>query len=586
MNLVQFLKKIDMAVSGMSKEQLKSYIHEIARTLPEERRQYFLETLEAVQNGRDVSTVKPGKHHKDIYSEIKEIMDVLAEINHGDRCLDSEYNEEWDDWYNSEADEVLFSDPEGLLQDIRTGIDLLHKCVDMELYREGCELAELLSVLEVSVEGDYNDYDGTPLGIHELYDHQLLEGTFRQVMGESLYLIYMGNESADRAEELYCMMGNYGCYEISLEEIMQRGSQDLPELKEFLSSWIDYLGNQTGMGAKKLLLEGQAMVGDTDRMLESAKKFVHHHPELYQQLLEKIRESEDWEQMLSIGLEALDHIPVNNTIRSKIALLAAEAAGRMKDCDRTEACWMEAFRSQTTVVNYMRIRFLTRDWKRYRRETEQIYQEVYERSKQESKTGMGYYYGQQYNSLHHHTYCMLLFFDRKYEEVIRTGMNEKRALGWSLTFMKEGIALFLLLLYKGKTLSIGMDTMLRRVVSDCGFCADQFFEGTCSGDGKMEKEFFWELFDQWKEEADLPEEDCSRWMKMVEGYISMRTEGIMEANRRNYYGECAAWIAAYGEVCESRGTYGAKAEIMGAYKAKYSRRRAFHQELRSYGMKS
>ena len=73
-------------------------------------------------------------------------------------------------------------------------------------------------------------------------------------------------------------------------------------------------------------------------------------------------------------------------------------------------------------------------------------------------------------------------------------------------------------------------------------------------------------------------------MNMIERYISVRTAGIMDANRRNYYGECAAYIAAYGEVCESRGAIGAKADIMGEYKVKYSRRRAFHQELKNYGM--
>lgn len=42
---------------------------------------------------------------------------------------------------------------------------------------------------------------------------------------------------------------------------------------------------------------------------------------------------------------------------------------------------------------------------------------------------------------------------------------------------------------------------------------------------------------------DISEEDYAKWMKMMERYISMRTAGIMDANRRNYYGECAAYIA-------------------------------------------
>lgn len=58
----------------------------------------------------------------------------------------------------------------------------------------------------------------------------------------------------------------------------------------------------------------------------------------------------------------------------------------------------------------------------------------------------------------------------------------------------------------------------------------------------------------------------------------------MEHNRRNYYGECAAFVAALGEVEESRGEPGAKKRIMEEYRSAYSRRTAFHQELRAFGM--
>ena len=45
--------------------------------------------------------------------------------------------------------------------------------------------------------------------------------------------------------------------------------------------------------------------------------------------------------------------------------------------------------------------------------------------------------------------------------------------------------------------------------------------------------------------------------------ITMRVKGIMESNRRNYYGECAAFIAALGEVKESRGGMERESKING-----------------------
>lgn len=587
MNLVQFLKKVDDTVSVMTKEQLQCCIHELGRTLPESKRKYFLETMKVVQEEGSSFEQQSDKYYNDLNSDIREIKDVLTSISHGDRCLDSEYNEEWDDWYNSDAEEVLFSDPERLISDIENGIKLLHKCVDMEAYKEGCELAELLSALEVFATGDYNDYDGAPLGIHELYDHNLLSGTFEKVVKESLYLAYMGNELSVRAEELYYMMGNYGCYDVALEDIMQNGKKDLPEFEEFLLLWIEYLGGQTGRGAQLLLKEAQAMLEHEEQTLDIARKFVNQHPELYKQLLQKGLKGEKWDKMLQIGLEALDKIPLTYILRSEMALLTAEFAVRLNDSEVAEFCWIEAFRSDTSVVNYMRIRFLTRDWKRYSEEVKQIYDEAYKKTKLQSKTNtMSYYENtQRMNLLQHNTYCVFLFFDRDYENVIRLGLNEKNALGWSSTFMKEGLALFLLLLYKGETLSKGLDSMLGRAISGCGFHTDDLLVGTCLNKGINERELFWELFSKWKNETDISEDDCSKWMKMIEQYVSVRTAGIMDANRRNYYGECAAFIAAYGEVCESRGVAGAKGAIMEKYRIEYSRRRAFHQELKNYGMR-
>ena len=53
----------------------------------------------------------------------------------------------------------------------------------------------------------------------------------------------------------------------------------------------------------------------------------------------------------------------------------------------------------------------------------------------------------------------------------------------------------------------------------------------------------------------------------------------MDANRRNYYGECAAYIAALGEVRESMGETGAKQRLMTSYKDTYPRRSAFREEV-------
>ena len=96
MNLIQFLKKVDTTVSAMTKEQLQSCIHELARTLSESEMYHFLDVIGMVQGNSIASILKEKSYCDEMNSEIKAIKEILAHINDGERCLDSEYNEEWD----------------------------------------------------------------------------------------------------------------------------------------------------------------------------------------------------------------------------------------------------------------------------------------------------------------------------------------------------------------------------------------------------------------------------------------------------------------------------------------------------------
>jgi len=100
-----------------------------------------------------------------------------------------------------------------------------------------------------------------------------------------------------------------------------------------------------------------------------------------------------------------------------------------------------------------------------------------------------------------------------------------------------------------------------------------------------EKALFSDILKNWKKEVCLSGNDSALWMERIDHWIEWRVEGIMNANKRNYYGECASFIAALGEVQESRGVTKGKELIMERYRAAYSRRRAFRDELCLYGMK-
>jgi hypothetical protein len=150
-----------------------------------------------------------------------------------------------------------------------------------------------------------------------------------------------------------------------------------------------------------------------------------------------------------------------------------------------------------------------------------------------------------------------------------------------------------------------MLAMLSRARDACGFDIREYYRGTAMEapeaylkdeisfaeeaddyeDSTDEKTVFSDLLKTWKKEVHLSGNDSALWMERIDHWIEWRVEGIMNANKRNYYGECASFIAAFGEVQESRGVPKAKALIMERYRAAYSRRRAFRDELCLYGMK-
>ena len=89
----------------------------------------------------------------------------------------------------------------------------------------------------------------------------------------------------------------------------------------------------------------------------------------------------------------------------------------------------------------------------------------------------------------------------------------------------------------------------------------------------MDEEKFIELFENWKDTVNFSEELKEKWLMKIDKWIQKRTAGIMEANRRNYYGECAGFISALGEVQEPVRDKGTKNGLMLQYKREYARQR-------------
>lgn len=599
MNLINFLSQVDRTVKHKSFEEIAYFLHDYARTLPEEEREAFLNRLSSLRSGGGAQKENPKAdgYADKIYEEVTEIMQQLEQIEDGDLELVGNLNIEYDEWYNNDTNEFIFEDPQNIADILEKAGNLVHKCIDYELFQAGFELADSLLTLEIPVGGIYCEYGSETMSLKEFDEQKISDLGYRQLVLDAMYAAYQCHALEERPGALYRIISNSESACLTLELLMQQGKEELGEFPEFLKLWTEYLGASRGREAERLLREAVDLCDDTDYMLTIARKFPVEHPEVYVRLLELYDGndgSESAEKGLAAGEEALAAIPSCYVIRSRAAVLTSAFALRRKEYEKAEHCWLEAFRSDTGLVNYLRLALESQDYSNYREEVRQIIQTQFQ-AKTNQPTSQSQYgnrkeYKPKENSPDGSTYYMLQFFEGEFQTVLEKGMSVTEPLGWSATFMKTGIALFLLYFYEYTDLSVGCLAMLRKITDAASFTCREYMQGLLvqrmQRSTELDSErFFWECFGTWKKRVSITKPEEEKILKKLDQWIRLRVEGIMQGNHRNYYGECAGFIAALGEVKESRGELNAKAELMESYRAAYSRRTAFHQELREFGMK-
>lgn len=69
---------------------------------------------------------------------------VLNALEEGEKCLLEEYNEAYDDWYNSSVDEILYEDPDEIGKDLDEICKFIHKCTDAEDISMGWKLVQMV----------------------------------------------------------------------------------------------------------------------------------------------------------------------------------------------------------------------------------------------------------------------------------------------------------------------------------------------------------------------------------------------------------------------------------------------------------
>ncbi len=583
MNLTNFLKQTDALVAQYSTEQLIAFIHEIGRVFPEHRREDFLEMLRSVGNKEEKASKKNTEKDIDFDEMYRHVRENLKSIDSQEITITGILNEEYDDWYNDSDEEFYYEDNNGISDMLAEACDFVHICMDRERYKEGFEVGNQMLEMEILCDNEYGDEE---FSLGDMVHHELLYCNLKQVILDTVYCAYHAVPPIKRPEALYGIIVNAKEDAVTLEAIMQHGDEELPALEEFLSCWITYLGDKTGHDADRLILEAAGLLNDIPLEVQYAEKYAAIHPGLYLNILEngKYATAND---MVPIGIQAMKAIPKKYIMRSRVALKTAEyVIAANGETSLLGKCYYAAYESDTSALNYLRALLNDCENEKKKEELQKVFMKL---PVHKSNGYFGMYESsgscseREENRPDGNMVLLLRFLDGQFADVLDQGLNQSQALGWTGTFMKQGIALYLLYLYEGQWHGKGMAAMAGIVKSAMKFSSEEYQKGVRRLDEINENELFCQLFLKWKSMAQMESDMRERAVKRITALLEKRTAGIMDANRRNYYGECAAYIAALGEVRESLGELGAKQKLMTSYKDKYTRRSAFREEMRNYG---
>ncbi len=579
MNLSGFLREVDACSEQMTRAELTGFIHEIARTLPEEKRPEFLQRLQGAQ-GESPAVMEDGAGLSERFAHVR---GMLERMEAGEFCLRGSLNEEYNEWYDRDEDKFLYEDPDGVGDLIREAGEFVHICVDQESYGYGYEIARRLLGLSVMTGGEIAAHRDEPMTVAELIRHQLCALDYRRMVMDGIYAAYCANEPKLRARVVYEMIAASARDDITIGEVMRYG-EGLPEGDAFLAGWVACLGDISSHLADRLLKEAMELADDPEFMLETARKYYAKHPALYRQYLLAGAHDKENRELLAIGKEALAAIDSKYVIRSQIALHMGHIALAEGQPEEAERCWVEALRSDTNIVNLLRLFTECRSFDSVRQEVEGIcrlmYRQAERRQRDTDADGE-----RKENIVSVDTAYMLAFLNGEFSHVREQAMQKKKMLGWSGSFMKCGLAAFLLLLVEGDGSGQGCREMYKRIVTAVGFEKKEYEKGLNRTIEGTDQDWFWECFRRWKKQVVLTDGEKKEYLQWIEGLLAKRIAGIMEINNRIKYSECAAMVAAVGEVKASWGDREEKQGIMLSYKQAYPHQRAFHEELRSFGMR-
>lgn len=283
------------------------------------------------------------------------------------------------------------------------------------------------------------------------------------------------------------------------------GREELKETEQFWEDWIALLQTKKGEVESRLLQEAVLYQEGIDGLVKMADKNCDVHPSLYLSAMQEYNKKHEYLQIEKIGDRAIEKIDSKLKIRSRIALMTAYAASCLGHTEKQmQFCW-ECFRSDSTDRNFLRLFGTEEMAEKYGLTGRKIL------CSREKGNPIEYVRNSELerNIIGDYGYYTLCFYTGNFRKVKDASKNPQSSLGWSGSFIRYGIRLILLYLYKNPLPSKAAAGIAGYVgFSDGNDLSLQMdFESEIVEESRRLKiSTFWNYFQRWKKHFQISEE--------------------------------------------------------------------------------
>lgn len=567
----------------LNNERLQKTILDMTEFLTDEQRQKLDTIVESCSMGQTQLeprqlTTRMSQEYVD--EKLEQIAIWQKQIDDGELVLDTEEYEDYSGGYWDNDWIVDYYDRQGIGNKLLSIIQFAKDCVDDRRYKEANALYEWLWAMEVRAESEYES-ECEPADLQTLVDKKLVKTNMEQIALLTLYAAYQVQEPGRRAEDIYQYFLIKSFQKLHIEDVFRVGRESLPDMEQFMQDWISLLKSRNGDMEARLLEESVLYCDGLDGLVRVADEDYSTHPSLYLTVMKEYDKEHDYEQMEKVGERAVERIDKHLIIRSETALRAAYAADHLGHGGKVmRFCW-ECFWSEPTVRNYLRL-FGTQEMAQQygMRGKEVLHTDI----KGKSQDYINHIELHQ-NQIDDYQFHELCFYTGDFEEVRKASGNPKGSLGWSSSFIRHGIKLFLLYLYENP-----LPSKAAAVIADnIGFSDDVEQDKTLQFESEILKEcrrdktsLFWNYFRRWKQCFPIEEDERRKYLAWVEKIVFCRADAIVSGQHRNHYWTSAVLLAMVAEIQEQMGVPDAKREIYMQYKGKFPRHTSFQAEMKKY----